>query len=141
MKLSLTQKRIVGAATFWVLLYPFLFVAVWFAAFAGIMATAISRQEPPIALFALMFCFMPFHFLTIALSLGLMVFYWAHIIKNNAASDTWRILFGVTIFWFGYFVMPVYFVLFVWRDETPNWARAVPPPSPAPHEVDTLVAI
>ena len=141
MKLDKNQKLIVGTGTLWMLAYPFIFLCVWFAMFATILATASARREPPPALFGIFFCTMPFHFLTIAISIALMIFYWAHIIKNNGASDTWRIIFGVTIFWFGYFAMPIYFYFFVWRDEIPQWARAnVPPAAPAQTDAN-IVAI
>lgn len=133
MKLSRNQKLVVGAATLWMLVYPILFFLAWFGMVASIFFTAAARREPPFAFFGIFFCLMPFHFLTIAISFVLMAFYWAHIIKNITTSDTLRIIFGITIFWFGYFVMPIYFYFFVWRDETPQWARpAPPPPLPAP---------
>jgi hypothetical protein len=139
MKLSKNQKIIVGAATLWLLIYPFVFVLAWFGMLASILFTTAARREPPFAFFGILFCFMPFHFLTIALSVALMAFYWAHLIKNTTTSDTLRIIFGITIFWFGYFVMPIYFYFFVWRDETPQWARpAQPIPAPAaPNPTET----
>ncbi|MBI4674308.1 MAG: hypothetical protein HY741_21910 [Chloroflexi bacterium] len=123
MKLSRNQKLTIGAATLWMLVYPLVFVFLWLATFGSIIMTATTRQEPPFALFGIFACIMPFHFLTIAISLGLMAFYWAHIIKNTTTSDALRIIFGVGIFWFGYLAMPIYFYFFVWRDETPTWAR------------------
>jgi hypothetical protein len=135
MKLSRNWKLAVGAATLWTLVYPFLFIKAWFVMFASTFLTAAARREPPMAFFGILFCFMPFHFLTIALTFALMAFYWAHIIKNTTMSDTLRIIFGVAIFWLGYFAMPIYFVLIVWRDETPQWARAsAPPAAPAPDD-------
>lgn len=129
MKLSHNQKLAVGAATLWIVLYPFVFIAAWLAIFAGLVLSASTRQQPPFAFLGILLCFMPIHFLTIGLDFVLMAFYWAHIIKNTSVSDALRIIFGITIFWFGYFAMPIYFYFFVWREETPQWAR---PPAPLP---------
>lgn len=127
MKLSTTQKRIIGVATLWMLLYPLVFIVLWFAMFASMFATINSRGEPPVAFFAIFVCTMPIHFFSAFLSLALMGFYWAHIIKNTTTADVWRIIFGVGIYVFGYFAMPLYFYFFVWREETPTWARPTPP--------------
>ncbi len=123
MKLSLTQKRILGAATLWMLVYPFVFLVLWFAMFAAMLTMIDSRGDPPIAFFAILICSMPITFFTVFLNLVLMGIYWAHIIKNNTTADVWRIIFGICIFLFAYFAMPIYFYFFVWRDETPTWAR------------------
>lgn len=132
MKLALSrnQKLIVGAATLWMLVYPLFFILMWFVTVAGIAMTAAVREEPPVALFGIFFCVMPFHILTIVLSFVLMAFYWAHIIKNAETSDALRIIFGIGIFLFGYLAMPIYFVFFIWRDEIPIWARTPVPPAP-----------
>lgn len=139
MKLSQHQKLVVGLATLWMLVYPLLFLCVWFAMFGTVILTARARSEPPAALVSVMLCMMPFHFLTIAVSIALMVFYWAHIIKNTGMSDALRIIFGVAIFWFGYFAMPLYFIFFVWRAETPQWARPKQA-TPIPAQTDAPVA-
>lgn len=127
MKLGRNQKLVVGAATLWMLAYPFLFLMLWFGMFATIFTSVAARNEPPPApFFGIFLCVLPLHLLTIGVMFALMIFYWAHIIKNTTTSDTLRVLFGVGIFWFGYFVMPFYFFFFVWRDETPAWARTQP---------------
>ncbi|MCI0477826.1 MAG: hypothetical protein L0Y55_16415 [Anaerolineales bacterium] len=135
MKLTRNQKYVVGASTLWMLAYPLLFVVMWFAMVASMFVAINARNEPPFAFFGLFMCIMPFHFLTIGISLALMAFYWAHIIKNVTTSDTLRIIFGIGIFMFGYIAMPIYFYFFVWRDETPAWARPSAPPSAAPPNV------
>ncbi len=131
MKLSRNQKLVIGAATLWTTCYPFIFLLVWLAMFATIFFTAAARRESPLALWSVLVCFMPFHLMTLALAMALTLFYWAHIIKNNAMSDALRIIFGVAIFWFGYLAMPIYFPVAVWRDETPQWARPSAPLAPS----------
>lgn len=129
MKLSRNQKLVVGGATLWMLVYPLLFICGWLMMVTIIATTANARQGPPPVLFAPLACIFPIHLLTIGIIFALMIFYWAHIIKNNAAADVWRIIFGVGVFLFGFIAMPLYFIFFVWRAETPEWARPKPPSS------------
>ncbi len=128
MKLSKTQKRIIGAVTLWMLVYPLVFIVLWFAGFTGIFSRVALRGEPPIAFFAIFMCAGLIYLLSVFLNVALMGFYWAYIIKNTTTADVWRIIFGVGIYVFGYFAMPLYFYVFVWREETPTWARPTPPP-------------
>lgn len=122
MILSQRQKVFVALTTAWALVYPFLFFAVVLVLTFGAASLSIEQQGegPPFLFFAIF----PFHCLTILITLGLMAFYLAHIIKNTLVSDTLRVIFGVGVFMMPYIAMPIYYFFFIWRDEdVPSWAR------------------
>jgi hypothetical protein len=129
MKLSKPIKVIVGLATAWIVIYPLLFLAIWFLmAFgiffsAGFQAAEASEVPPPAMLpFGLFFGIFPVHCLTILLNFALIPFYLIHVIKNTAAAEAVRIILGVGIFFMGFIAMPVYFYLYIWREQPPAWA-------------------
>ena len=134
MKLGQPVKILVGLATAWFVLYPFLFFAVWLIMFLGIVFFAStasgSSAEAPFPFFILpFFAIFPLHFLTIFLYFGLIAFYLIHVIKNTTGSETVRIILGLGNFFMPFVAMPIYYYLFVWRDQPPDWARAPAPPA------------
>ena len=129
MKLSKPVKVLIGLATAWTVIYPLLFLAVWLLMAFGIFlsaslpATEAGKVSPPTMLpFGLFFGIFPVHCLTILLNFALIPFYLIHVIKNTAASETVRIILGVGIFFMGFVAMPVYYYLYIWREQPPEWA-------------------
>jgi ABC-type spermidine/putrescine transport system permease subunit II len=114
----------VGGATAWIIIYPLLFFAAWLATFLGTWTgVGFAGAEDGFPLFFIPFAALfPCHFLTILLQLGLMAFYLVHVIKNQAASETLRIVLGVGTFVMPYVAMPVYYYAYIWPDEPPAWA-------------------
>jgi len=55
--------------------------------------------------------------------LGLLVFYFIHILKNTAASSVARVVFGVGIYAMPIVAMPVYYWTYLRRNPPPLWAR------------------
>ncbi|MFC2046158.1 hypothetical protein ACFLTC_01380 [Chloroflexota bacterium] len=127
MKLNRPLRIAIGFATVWQALYPLLFLAVWLSMVPGMVdfelapATAPEESIPffPVAFLAII----PLHCLTMVLQIGLMGFYLAHIIKNTAASETLRIILGIGVFLMPFVAMPVYYYLYIWSDEPPEWAQ------------------
>ncbi len=118
MTLNKTAKTAVGLGTLWVLFYPVLFFGFMFL---SMMEFDRFGSPFPFDSFGLIF---PMHCLTAIVQLGLMGFYLAHIIKNTGAAETVRILLGIGIFLMPYIAMPLYFYLYIWRAEPPEWAWA-----------------
>ncbi len=124
MNLSKKQKYLVGALSAWVILYPFLFFLI--VAFSMLlpfsMAQSLNREPSP-AFMIPFFAIFPLHCLTILLQLGLSAFYLAHIIKNTGASEVVRIILGVGVFLMPYLAMPVYYYVYIWLQDPPDWAK------------------
>jgi hypothetical protein len=121
-----TSKLLIGIGTLWVLLYPLLFMVVWFLMFFGVQS---SPSDPGFGLF---FAIFPLHCLTILLGFALDAVYLYHIIKNTAASDVIRVILAVGVFTLPFVAMPIYYYLFIWREQPPAWALAQQPPQQMP---------
>ena len=123
MDLNKIVRILIGLATAWVTLYPVLFFAAWLTMFQSIAFTpATSRLEPP-PFFSAFTLILPVHCLTILLYMALIVFYLIHVIRNTNASETIRIILGVGIFFLPFVAMPIYYYLYIGRDQPPIWAR------------------
>ena len=124
MNLIKPQKILIGVLTAWVVFYPLLFILVIFGTVFSTLWTVQSfNGEPtPVAMIPF-FAIFPLHCLTIFLQLGLSAFYLAHIIKNHTGSETVQIILGIGVFMFPFIAMPVYYYLYIWRDDPPNWAK------------------
>jgi hypothetical protein len=122
MKLTKPVKILIGALTLFDVLYPLLFALVY----TGIMIFFISsigiasQTEPDpnellkltipwLMIFPVMFCYS-------FLALGLRIFYIIHEIKNSLLTETYRILFVLGTFFMPIVAMPVYFILYLWKD-------------------------
>jgi hypothetical protein len=124
MKLNKTWKIVIGIVTAWVAIYPFAMVAVMFA---FLFPTMLTLESDPSEAFpaAFMGGFMIFWFLMMCssfLQMGTSMFYLIHIIKNRTGSDLLRILSGIGAFFMPYIALPFYFFVFIWPEETPDWA-------------------
>ena len=129
MKLSNPLRIAIGFATVWQALYPLLFLAVWLSMVLGMVGFGLApetapEEGAPVFLVAFLAIF-PLHCLTMLLQMGLMGFYLVHVIKNTVALDTLRIILGVGLFCMPFIAMPVYYYLYVWLDEPPEWARTL----------------
>lgn len=126
MKLGKPIKLLIGLGTVWVAIYPLLFLAAWLSMVIGMGWTAwASRGEPSAPpFFMTFFAIFPLHCLTIFMQLALEVFYLIHVIKNTTAAETPRIILGVGTFFMPFVAMPVYYYLYIWLNQPPEWALA-----------------
>lgn len=131
MTLSKPLKFIIGILTLFAVLFPFVILpAFWFLSIINLgflsmdIPTSASSGEalkailPFFGFFALMMAYTFTH-------LGLEIFYIIHQIKNKALQENNRILFVLGTFFLPYVAMPIYYIIYVWKD-TP--AEAVPYP-------------
>jgi hypothetical protein len=135
MKLSKPMRVLVGLGTAAYVGAPFVFAAlVMVMAFVmSFLVLGSSRPEPPPEFAAVPFVFIsvmfPLQCLFIALTLAMLAFYLIHVIKNNAAQETLRIVLGLGFVFLPFIAMPVYFFTYVWPERPPEWALAPAPPA------------
>lgn len=123
MNISKPFKILIGLATLWFAMYPFLFFGVMMVSM-GIFPIFARNSDSPDIIFSLFGLIFPLHLCTIFIGLGLMVFYLVHVIKNIKADETLRILLGVGNYLLPFIAMPIYYYLYVWLDNPPAWAAA-----------------
>ena len=123
MKINKTWKVIIGLATLWVVLFPFI---VMIGMFAIILPTSIAAENygndvPPMFMggFLIFIALMMF---SSFLQMGTSGFYLVHVIKNKQGLDLLKIILGIGIFYLPYIAMPVYYFIYIWPDVYPDWA-------------------
>lgn len=130
MTITKAVKILVGITTFWYALYLFLTIGgivllfgyVFVALFTGGEAVASLRGLlTQILSFEIM---LPVHFCSLFLEVGLLVFYLVHTIKNTKANDSMRIVLGLGHLFLPFVAMPIYYYLYIWRENPPEWAVA-----------------
>ena len=111
-----TWKVLLGLLTLWPFCYLILFFLLTFATlFFG------GRAEAPFVSLIL-----PTHLLTMLLIFGLAAYYIFNVFKNRRIENDKKALWAVVLFMGGMIAMPIYWYLFIWKDEaTPA------PPAPA----------
>jgi hypothetical protein len=137
MKLGRGVRLTIGGLTLFLAVSPFLFMGFIFLMLFGMLAgvfIAESGGEPPMFMvgfpFLFMFVIFPLQFVYIFLQFGLQVFYFIHLLKNTAAPEAARILLGLGIFFMPFLAMPIYYLMYIWRE--PATDAAIPPAPPAP---------
>lgn len=139
MTLSKPVKYLVGIATFWYTLYLFLTVVGVILFFGYVFLALMTGGEavtnlPRLFREILSLEFMlPIHVCSLFLEVGLLVFYLIHTIKNTNASDSVRIMLGLGHLFLPFIAMPVYYYLYIWRADPPQWAAKE-------RKLDTFVA-
>jgi hypothetical protein len=125
MNISKPFKILIGLGTLWFAVYPFLFFGVMLLSMGlgPVFARNGNSPDHSFAIFGLIF---PLHFCTIFIAMGLMVFYLVHVIKNTRADETIRILLGVGNYFMPFIAMPIYYYLYIWLENPPEWASAKP---------------
>jgi hypothetical protein len=130
MTLSKPLRIVIGIATFWYALYLLLTIAgivlffgyVFLALFAG--GESISNLRTLFAQILSLEFLLPIHVCSLSLEVGLLIFYLVHTIKNTKASDSMRIVLGLGHLFLPFVAMPVYYYLYIWKENPPEWAAA-----------------
>lgn len=128
MNLSKIQKVIIGAATLWVSIVPFIAMFGWFAVvFLTIfqMEATHGTGEPVFLLIAAPLLFGTL-FCTVALYFPLLIFYIVHLIRNQASSDTLRVVIAIGLWMLPFVAMLVYFFTYIFPEVPPAWALKSP---------------
>lgn len=111
-----SNKILLGIATIWPFIYLglfmiFVFSTIFFAR-GGMPDSGASEGGFPI-LFVLIFAL---HALTILWVWALIAFYIVNVFKNDRVEKDKKVLWAVVLFMGNMIVMPVYWYLYIWRD-------------------------
>lgn len=113
-------KVALGVATLWPVVYVFLFMAFFVSAifFGPGPAETGSGAQPLMALFV------GVHLLTMALILGLTIFYIVNIFRNERVEKDKKALWAIVIFMGSAIAMPIYWYLYIWKEAAPAFPAA-----------------
>jgi hypothetical protein len=138
MTLSKLVRILVGIATFWYALYLLLTV-LGIVLFFGYVFMSLMAGDESVANIRTLFTqilsldfMIPIHVCSLFLEVGLLIFYLVHTIKNTKASDSMRIVLGLGHIFLPFVAMPIYYYLYIWRENPPEWA------APKESKVDQL---
>ena len=118
MHLSTPIKILIGLLTLLYIVSPLLIVFAFFVPISLIpvfeSTTSLRDAEAifaliPLLMFPTVLCFNAFYF-------GLQIFYIVQVVKNRALTDTPRILFILGLFFLPFIAMPLYYLLYTWKD-------------------------
>lgn len=130
MTLSKPVKLLVGISTIWYAIYLLLTIGGFAILFGYVFVAFLIGGESVDDLRALLLqilsleIMLPIHFCSLLLEVGLLIFYLVHTIKNTKASDSMRIVLGLGHLFLPFIAMPIYYYLYLWRDNPPEWATA-----------------
>lgn len=122
MKLSKPVKILIGAGTGAYVLFPLLLFFIWLLAVFTVLVTSNYQGEPPPIFFVLFSLMFPVICLVNLLHLVLVSFYIIHMIKNDAANETLRVLLALGLFFLPWLAMPLYFLIYILPNQPPEWA-------------------
>jgi amino acid transporter len=122
MNISKPVKIFVGFLTVFAILFPFVIMPVFMmffvfsSGFPFFNPHSVPNPGDFEAMLPFMMVFYPLMMCYSLVQLGLQIFYVIHDIKNKALTDTFRILFAIGTFLLPYVAMPIYFVVYMWKD-------------------------
>jgi len=128
MTLSKPVKILVGITTFWYALYLLITVIGILILFGFVFIALLQGGESVLNLRVLITripgfeLLLPVHFCSLFLEVGLLIFYLVHTIKNTKASESLRIVLGLGHLFLPFVAMPIYYYLYIWRENPPEWA-------------------
>ena len=110
-----TTKILLAIATVFPFLYMIFFFVVIFSSIFFAPRDGSSEGGVFTILFMVIF---PLHLITMLLILGLTIFYMVNVFKNDRVDKDKKVLWAVVIFMGNMIAMPVYWYLYIWREET-----------------------
>ena len=108
------NKILLAIATIWPLLYMVFFFVVIFSSIFFMPRDGSAEGGALPALFMIIF---PLHFLTVLLVLGLTAFYMVNVFRNDRVEKDKKVLWAVVLFMGNMIAMPIYWYLYIWREE------------------------
>lgn len=130
MSISKPVKILIGVLTVFAVIFPFIIMPVFMMFFMSSSGfpffdpQSVPNPNDIEAMLPFMFVFYPLMMCFSVVQLGLQIFYIIHVIKNKALTDTFRILFAIGTFLLSYVAMPIYFFVYLWKDN-PQESQAV----------------
>ena len=117
-------KVILGLVTAWFVISPFVFFFSWFG---FIFSAASQANYNPDEFSSFPLLFIPVFFLIFCsgfLNIGLLAFYFVHVILNKTAGDVIRVVLGLGFIFMPIVALPVYYFIFILSENPPQWALA-----------------
>jgi hypothetical protein len=111
--MSKPLKVLLLLATLWPLIYIGMFFVFFVILFAFTGRTQFHGTGPPPPAFILIFIL---HFITMAWTLGLLVFYIINVFNKEAIRDTMKILWVILLIFGGPISMPIYWYQYIWKE-------------------------
>ena len=102
--MTTTKKLLLGGLSLWPLVYIFIFVAYFLF--------NVSNPDHFNAVMPFLFFF---HFLTILLIFGLMLFYVVHAVRNPRVSGNMKIVWVICLVQLNIMAVPIYWFLEIWK--------------------------
>jgi hypothetical protein len=130
MTISKPLKILVGIGTVWYALYLLLAVVSILLLFGYIVVAltmggeSVANLQTFLRQILTLELMLPIHACSLFLEVGLLVFYLIHTLKNTKASDALRIVLGLGHLFLPFVAMPVYYYLYIWQENPPEWAAA-----------------
>ena len=115
---NLAQKLLLGALTFWPPLYMLIFLAFFIRMFSSVILGSVT--EPPPLLTSAFPVVAALHIGTILLGFSLLIIYIVDLFKTDRVAQQQKTLWAIVLFMGGMIAMPIYWVLYVWREPTPS---------------------
>jgi hypothetical protein len=112
MELSRSTKILIGVVSIWPLIYIPLFMIYILSTFMWQPFPGGGAGFGP-GFIVLMIV----HMLTAFISLGMLIFYVLHAVKNEKITSDMRIVWILLFFFAGIFAQPIYWYLQVWKDD------------------------
>jgi len=109
-----STKMLLATATIWPFLYMIFFFVVIFSSFFFIPRDGSTEEGALPTLFMIIF---PLHLLTMLLIMGLTVFYMVNVFRNDRVDKDKKVLWAVVLFMGNMIAMPIYWYLYIWREE------------------------
>ena len=109
-----SKKVLLGVATAWPLLWLPIFMLVMFSTL--IFSAPGGRPDPDVFPLALLFV-LPVHFITVFGSIALSIFYIVNVFRNKRVPKDQQVLWVVLLIMFGIVAEPIYWYLYIWKDE------------------------
>jgi hypothetical protein len=130
MTFSKPVRILIGIATIWYALYLLFTLAGILILFGFVVVSVLQGGESVLNLRVLFTripgfeLFLAFHICGLFLEVGLLVFYLIHTIRNTKANDALKIALGLGHLFLPFVAMPIYYYLYIWRANPPEWAAA-----------------
>ncbi len=131
-----SNKILLAMASLWPFVYTTLFFVFMFSSFFFLPHNGSSDDGVFPYLFMIIF---PLHLLSMLLIMGLNIFYIVNVFKNDRVDKDKKVLWAVVLFMGNVIAMPIYWYLYIWREnpvpmaseplplnraDTSNWVSA-----------------
>ncbi len=113
--MSKPVKVILGIATLWPFVYLLVFMGFWLYMVLWGVSHQESTKEIPVVFIGVFIL----HFITMIWTWGLLAIYICNVFKNDRVATDKKALWAVVLFFGNMIAMPIYWYLYIWREDEP----------------------